>query len=368
MPVVELIATPVPRGAVPKTGSSTSNANDSTSGHTTTPPVITIDEDLEDTEEPGEYPLPWWATEEQDPGNAGGPTLETTPATIHPDDKPTRADWDFQPHCYNCNSPDHRRQQCPKPRIIVCYSCGRKGVTTKTCPHCGDQWRAAGPYVPALGRNVPRAKLQTRAPPSDTAADTSQTRKRTKRQKHPQAVKTSKPTASPKTLRGGPPPSPPPRPEERWAYHTPSYEARKLQGSPRQSGDSQEYEGRSQRPPVQYHAFSQERGYEYRPQHEEYPPLGGNRTWGRPHESEDWRREEPRRGRGGLPDPRYEPELRGYREPPKDYYRSTRDRDLPSRDQGRRGREEGPRYPPRDREYDPDYSLRGPEPPPPGYW
>ncbi|KMQ84633.1 inner centromere [Lasius niger] len=49
--------------------------------------------------------------------------------------------------CWNCRATDHRYSDCPHPRDNpYCYGCGRRGVTMKSCPGCGTEWRNLGPY------------------------------------------------------------------------------------------------------------------------------------------------------------------------------------------------------------------------------
>ncbi|XP_011313281.1 serine/arginine-rich splicing factor RS2Z33-like [Fopius arisanus] len=111
------------------------------------------------------------------------------------------------PQCFNCGVPSHRRQQCPKPAIVVCFRCGRKGNTTRTCPQCGDQWRAEGPYIPALGRNVPRDQLTAQQPKPPAEEGRKKKGRRAPRAQRPLDTR----------ARAGPPPSPP---ERHWDYQT----------------------------------------------------------------------------------------------------------------------------------------------------
>lgn len=54
--------------------------------------------------------------------------------------------------CWNCRAIDHRYSTCPLPRNhTYCYGCGRRGVTMRTCPTCGEEWRNLGPYRPEQG-------------------------------------------------------------------------------------------------------------------------------------------------------------------------------------------------------------------------
>lgn len=56
----------------------------------------------------------------------------------------------FRPNCWNCDEPGHERSNCPwKERGRVrhcCYLCGFPWVTARTCPNCGPDWFAKGPY------------------------------------------------------------------------------------------------------------------------------------------------------------------------------------------------------------------------------
>lgn len=40
--------------------------------------------------------------------------------------------------CFNCGSPTHLVQKCPKPRVRKCYRCGEMGVTVATCKKCSE--------------------------------------------------------------------------------------------------------------------------------------------------------------------------------------------------------------------------------------
>ncbi|XP_015118791.1 serine/arginine repetitive matrix protein 1-like [Diachasma alloeum] len=364
-PAAETSSTPPSKGAIPKTRTSASNTPRSE------PEVIIIENDPEEVENPAEDPLPWWATEEENRGETALPTEEVRPMPVRQDNLPIRTDWDFEPRRYNWDSPNHRRQQCPERRITVCFSCGLKGATSKTCPHCGDKWRAASPYVPSLGRNVPRHELQAQAPRQDTDAATPAAKNRGKHRKNPPAAKPPRPAKTSRTGRGGPPPSPPPRREESWDCYPPSYD--QCQESRHFTRGYDEFDERPRRTPIQYHRFQPDREPGYQPRSEDYPPLARGRGWGRSPEDSERNRDGPRRGRGGLPDPRYETE-------PWEYPRSMRDdgdrpprgQAYPQRGHGGGYREEGPRHPPPGnhydhRDYDRDYSPRGPEPPPPGY-
>lgn len=54
--------------------------------------------------------------------------------------------------CWNYRSAQHRYSDCPWPRERqYCYGCGRDGVTLRTCPDCGIEWRNLGPYHPDRG-------------------------------------------------------------------------------------------------------------------------------------------------------------------------------------------------------------------------
>lgn len=59
--------------------------------------------------------------------------------------------------CWNCRQPDHCYSACPSARNVFCHMCGRRGYTAKTCPNCGKEWKAMGPYVSRYGRNLPRS-------------------------------------------------------------------------------------------------------------------------------------------------------------------------------------------------------------------
>lgn len=49
--------------------------------------------------------------------------------------------------CWNCGSPEHFIDTCPRPRErTFCFRCGRPGYTVKECPECREGWRAQGPY------------------------------------------------------------------------------------------------------------------------------------------------------------------------------------------------------------------------------
>lgn len=38
--------------------------------------------------------------------------------------------------CWNCDQPGHRFQQCPQPSKLLCFRCGKVGVTIRNCPVC----------------------------------------------------------------------------------------------------------------------------------------------------------------------------------------------------------------------------------------
>lgn len=59
--------------------------------------------------------------------------------------------------CWNCNEFGHGFPTCPEDLVLFCRRCGRHGFTVRDCPRCQDKWRAAGPYVASLGRNIPRS-------------------------------------------------------------------------------------------------------------------------------------------------------------------------------------------------------------------
>ncbi|XP_062705502.1 uncharacterized protein LOC109425487 [Aedes albopictus] len=44
--------------------------------------------------------------------------------------------------CWQCDSPGHTYLRCPNPkRFLFCYSCGKKGCTTRNCDACILRWR-----------------------------------------------------------------------------------------------------------------------------------------------------------------------------------------------------------------------------------
>ncbi|XP_021694218.1 uncharacterized protein LOC110678162 [Aedes aegypti] len=44
--------------------------------------------------------------------------------------------------CWQCESPGHTYLRCPNPkRFLFCYSCGKKGCTTRNCDACILRWR-----------------------------------------------------------------------------------------------------------------------------------------------------------------------------------------------------------------------------------
>ena len=60
--------------------------------------------------------------------------------------------------CWNCGE-GHRYSECPHEWIhIFCFRCGRRDVTTKTCPKCDPQWREEGPYYPGKPSSARRRR------------------------------------------------------------------------------------------------------------------------------------------------------------------------------------------------------------------
>ena len=60
--------------------------------------------------------------------------------------------------CWICGE-GHRYSECPHEWVhIFCFRCGRRDVTTKTCPKCGPQWREEGPYYPGKPSSARRKK------------------------------------------------------------------------------------------------------------------------------------------------------------------------------------------------------------------
>ncbi|XP_053691557.1 uncharacterized protein LOC128740069 [Sabethes cyaneus] len=44
--------------------------------------------------------------------------------------------------CWQCENPGHTYPNCPNPkRFIFCYSCGKKGCTTRNCEACISRWK-----------------------------------------------------------------------------------------------------------------------------------------------------------------------------------------------------------------------------------
>lgn len=43
--------------------------------------------------------------------------------------------------CWNCNQSGHYRNHCTQPRKVVCYRCGKDGVTVRNCPVCSENIR-----------------------------------------------------------------------------------------------------------------------------------------------------------------------------------------------------------------------------------
>ncbi|CAL1678298.1 unnamed protein product [Lasius platythorax] len=78
----------------------------------------------------------------------GGPTERSISRQTSLSVAPTRGST----VCWNCRATDHRYSDCPHPRDNpYCYGCGRRGVTMRTCPACGPEWRNLGPYRPEQG-------------------------------------------------------------------------------------------------------------------------------------------------------------------------------------------------------------------------
>lgn len=43
--------------------------------------------------------------------------------------------------CWNCGKIGHRRQNCPQPKKLHCYKCGKPDVTVRSCPSCSVNYR-----------------------------------------------------------------------------------------------------------------------------------------------------------------------------------------------------------------------------------
>lgn len=43
--------------------------------------------------------------------------------------------------CWNCRKLGHHRSRCPDPLKLVCFGCGRDGVTVRQCSHCQENSR-----------------------------------------------------------------------------------------------------------------------------------------------------------------------------------------------------------------------------------
>lgn len=44
--------------------------------------------------------------------------------------------------CWQCENPGHTYPSCPNPKtFLFCYTCGKKGCTTRSCENCVTRWR-----------------------------------------------------------------------------------------------------------------------------------------------------------------------------------------------------------------------------------
>ncbi|XP_055543282.1 ras guanine nucleotide exchange factor R-like [Wyeomyia smithii] len=51
-------------------------------------------------------------------------------------------EWTPSIICWQCEKPGHTYPNCPNPKhYLFCYSCGRKGCTTRNCEACISRWR-----------------------------------------------------------------------------------------------------------------------------------------------------------------------------------------------------------------------------------
>lgn len=73
--------------------------------------------------------------------------------------------------CWNCGSSQHFAHRCAQPwEGGFCYQCGRPGETIKSCPACGEAWRAEGPYVRGRSNIGPAHPRHHGVPPGSRKA------------------------------------------------------------------------------------------------------------------------------------------------------------------------------------------------------
>lgn len=93
------------------------------------------------------------------PRSESPPFLRREPSRTPPSSRPQRPSTASpRDASWNCRSSDHVYSECTQPRDRpYCYGCGREGVTIRTCPDCGPEWRDLGPYRPGrdhMGRRA----------------------------------------------------------------------------------------------------------------------------------------------------------------------------------------------------------------------
>lgn len=90
------------------------------------------------------------------------------PSTLAKNSQPNYAQLKL---CFNCHRPLHHYNAYPRHPKVFCRKCGFRDVTLADCPRCRIQWRARGPFVRRLQKNVPWSQTLDGRPIRESAAE-----------------------------------------------------------------------------------------------------------------------------------------------------------------------------------------------------